>query len=573
MRYGFRVCELEEFRVFLSEATQWVQNIVEQIVCLAITSDTKQLSLVFEDIFYQLHRLKSRSLFWGMMDMAMLIYQAESMFKAIRSGRLLIKPDTVDFLQDITNTCETIICELHQAIENLQESEVVEIEIACSQDVECLINFLQQLLKGKSIRAMVLVPQPLVSRLPVVIKPPMIPCDLISPYEIEKSNEHAMDNSSEIINTNHEVVGLGIGTSVTVPDEKVDRLLHFIGELGTAKDMFNKMSSSLIKEYSLPNLSREAEAGGAFIQRIATAMEEMVMSMRRVELGVIFLQFPPIVNNIGSQVGKDIYLAIEGENITVDKIIIKQLSNLLLTIICTMARLSIESLAAREAVGKEPQAHIWLRAYSLGEQIVVEVEDDGGDMKGVDADAKMVEISDLMVSMNEMYHQMDALPGYLEISNLQGKGSKVTITLPPPPLRCTGLLVEISGELFIVPVDNVVEILRVKNEQLVSKRGRQLIYHRGEVLGILSLTEIVGMTAQENQVFISVLVVTNGQEKIGLLVHKLYKEEEIMVKSLPDYLKNIEYIRGAAITRDGKVALVLQVSGLIKKNNLHNYFI
>lgn len=541
MRYRFIVDELEELTVFLSEAMEWVQSIVNQVLRLVATSDTTQLSLVFEDVFCQLHMLKSRSLFWGLMDMAMLICQAEFMFRALRCGRLLINLETIGLLRDITNTCQTMICELHQAIECFQESKALEIELACSQDVEWLIDFLQQLLQEKPSRALV-----------------------------EKSNEDSMDSSSEIINTSHEVVEVAISTSLTVTDEKVDSLLQLIGELATAKNVFNKMSSSLMMEHNLPNLSQEAKAGGEFIHWVAAAMEDAVMSMRRVELGLIFLQFPHIAKDIGAQTGKDICLTIEGENTTADKILVKQLYNLLLKIIRTMAKFSIEAPAEREAVGKELQGHIWLTAYSLGKQIVIEVEDDGQGMKGGDADAKVLGISDLMVTMNEVYHQMDALPGNLEMTSLPGKGSKVTITLPPTLMRCSGLLVEVSGDLFIVPLDNVVEIVSVTTKQLVSKRGRQLLYHRGEVLGIVSLAEVLGMIELQTEVGVTVLVVTNEQDKVGLIVHKLHNEQEIVVKALPDYLKNFEYIGGAAITGDGKVALVLNVSVLIKKNNPNN---
>ena len=207
-----------------------------------------------------------------------------------------------------------------------------------------------------------------------------------------------------------------------------------------------------------------------------------------------------------------------------------------------------------------------LTSYSLGQQIVIKVEDDGQGMKGGDADDKKIGISDLMVALNEVCQQMDVLSANLEMINLPGKGSKVIITLPPPLMRCSGLMVEVSGGLFIVPLDNLVEIVRATTEQLISKCGRPLLYHRDQVLGIVSLAEILGMSKQQTDVGVTVLVVTNGQDKVGLLIHRLHNEQEIMVKSLPDYLKNTEYIKGAAITGDGKVALVLNVSALINKN-------
>lgn len=566
MRYQFSGNELEEFTKFLLEAMRSVENIVTQILRRITIFNTSQRSLVFEDVFCQLQLLKRRFLFWGLMDMAMLICQLESMLRALQSGRLLINQETIGLLGDITNTCQGMIGELYQGIGKGQNRETLEIELACSQETAWLIDFLQQLLQQKPSRALVSVPQPLVSKLPVIIKNPIVFLENYSQDKFEKSNADKVDSSQEIRKTIHEMVEVEISTSVTVTDEKVDSLLQIVGELATAQNIFSKLSGKLLMAYNLPNLSREVRAGGVFVREVATALEDAVMSMRRVALGLIFMPFSHIVGNIGLQTGKNICLTITGENITADKAIIKPLYNLLLPIITTMANVNIEPSIEREAVGKKHQGHIWLTAYYSRQQLMIEVEDDGRGMKGGDADAKVLEISDLMVTMNEVCQHTDALPGKLEITSFPGKGNKVRITLPPPLMKCRGLLVEVASELLIVPLDHVVEIVRVNSKQLVSQRGRQLFYHRGEVLGIVSVAESLGMMKEPNEGSVTILVVTNGQANSGLLVHKLHNEQEIVIKPLPDYLKNSEYIIGAAVTGDGGVALVLNVSVLINKN-------
>lgn|GEM_PF-3171661 len=570
MRYRFTVNELEKLKIFLAETVEYLQKIADQALRLKVTSDTAQSKLIIDSIVDYLHNLKGQAAFFGLMEMVMLIRQTQSMLEAMGCGRLQIDAGIVDVLLDTKNILGEMTRELSVASAKFDTSEELDIELACAQEAECLSDFIGKLLQRKLSTALVLVPKRLVSKLPAVIQIPLRK----QKVEEENSDEECHGNNApETVSTVNESVEIAISKSTAVSDEKIQQVLTIIRELTTTNSVFSQLASKLMMENNLPNLSREAKNIGKSVNRIATELEEAVMSMARVELALIFLQFPHIVNDIGSQTGKNICLVIEGGHITVDKAIVKHLSNLLLKIICTMARLSIEPPAERAAVSKEIQGNIWLTACSSGKYIVIEARDDGKSMKGADADAKVLEISDLMATMNEVYHQRDALPGNLEMTSPSGNGSKIKITLPPTILRCSGLLVEASGELFIVPIANVVEIVRVTMKQLVSKRGRQLLYHRGAVLGIVSLTEILGMRLQQTDSGIPVVVVTNGQDKIGLMVHKLHKEQEIVLRSLPDYLKNSEYIEGAAVTSDEKVALVLNVSALIKKvssNNCHN---
>ncbi|WP_378954461.1 chemotaxis protein CheW [Pelosinus sp. sgz500959] len=564
MRYGFPIQELGKIKIFSVEAIDSLAKIAGEILELRITLTIAQSRLIIDGIMNQLHILKKQAAFFGLMEMLMLIRQTQYMLEAMRSGNLQGDPGAVEILLDAKNVLEEMIREFGEASIKHQGAKGLEIELACAQDTEWLITFIEQLLLKKNNAALILVPQALVSKLPAIIYTPLIKLEIL-----ENSTEnHQEDKETESLSiVNDDSIEIFNSKSTTVSDEKIEKLLTIIRELGNKDHAFHQMSRKLTIEYNLPNLSRETKAIGQFINRIAAELEEAVMSMRRVELGLIFLQFPQMIRDIELQTGKNIGLTMEGEHVTVDKTIVKELYNLLLKIICNMANFNIEVPAERKAAGKEIQGHICLTAYSSGNRIVIEVENDGRSMRGGEADAEVLEISDLMLSINEVYYQMDALPANLEMINLPDKGSKIRITLPPFSMRCNGLLVETSGELLAVPLDNVVEIIRVTCKQLITRRGRQLLYHRGEVLGIISLATILGKIEQQDNGSVTVLIVANGQNKIGLIVHKLHNEQEIVCKSLPDYLNHSEYIGGAAVTCDGKVALLLNISAMIKKMN------
>lgn len=566
MRYRFTVDEQKKLTFFLVETVEQLQKIADEAVHL--TPDTAQSRLRIDRILVQLQRIKGQASFFGLMEMMLLIRQVQSMLEVMRCGQLGMDAMAVDVLLDAKNILGEMTFELTVASEKIQGTEELDMELACAQEAECLVAFIGQLLQKKLSTALVLVPQQLVSKLPAIIHKKLIKPKAQPDRSVIDC--HATHNGESPKTESAVSESVVINTSTTVSDATIQQLLGKIRELRLTNNATHQLSHTLLQEHQLPKLAREARNIGQLVNGIVADLEEKVLSMGRVELGLIFLQFPHILNAVAKQNGKDISLTVTGEHMTVDKLIVKPLSNLLLTIICTMARLSIESPAQREAVGKEGQGQIRLVAYSIGKDLVIEIEDDGQSMKGVDADAKVLEIAALMVTMNEVYHQMDAFPGQLEMTSPPDKGSNIRITLPPPIMKCSGLLVEVAGELFIVPVDQVIEMVSVTAQQLISTRGRKLLYQRGEVLGVVSLAELLDLKVKQTDGTVPVVIVTNGQDKIGLLVHKLHNEQEIILKPLPDYLKNSDYIQGAAVTRDGKVALVLKVSALIKKISLSN---
>lgn len=557
MKYRFTILELGRIKLFLAEAIECLQKIAGEALRLKVTSGTVQARVIIYGIIAYLYTLKRHAAFFGLMEMVMLIRQTQSMLETMSDGHLAIDAVTVDVLLDAKNILVEMTREFRAVSEKLQYTEELEFELACAQEAEWLIGFIGQLIQRKTNHALVLVPQALVSKLPAIISTPL----LAKKVEIESKAEGSYgDKDPNILHTIQKPVAVVISDSTMVSDEKIQRLFTLIRALSTNTHAISQLFHKLMIEDNQPALFREAKNAGQAINQVAAELEETVTAMGRVELTMIFSQFPAIVQEIGAQAGKDICLTIEGEHIAVDKSIIKQLSKLLLKIICTMAKRI------------EAQGHIWITAYLAGKQIVIEVEDDSENRKGADADTKVVENSDLRAAINEIC-QGDALPGNLEVTSLLGKGSKIRLTLPPTIIRCSGVLVEVSGQLLMVPIDHVIEIVNVTTKQLLSKRGRRLFNHRGTILGVVAVAELLEMATQQIDDSIPVLIVTNGQDKIGLLVGKVHNEQEFIPKSLPDYLGDSEYIGGAAITNDGKVALILNILALIKKmsvSHCHN---
>jgi len=381
------------------------------------------------------------------------------------------------------------------------------------------------------------------------------------------------------------------GHSIRVNGEKLDRLMNVIGELSITKNVFSQIARKLTMEHNLPQLSREVNDAGQFVNRISAELENAIMAMRMTEVRIAFQKYPRIIRDIAMQTGKSISLIMEGEDTELDKNIIEQIGDPLLHLVRNSGDHGIETGEERRAAGKDPQGNVWLRAYNRGKHVIIEVEDDGRGMdpdklrhKAVEKDfitqkeallmsdeqafqliflpgfsmaESVTEISGRGVGMDVVRSNITALQGTIKINSQLGKGSKITMQLPLTLMVSRGLVVEVGQQSLVIPLDNVLEIAKVSADTLVKRRGRRILHHRGEVLGVVSLAEILKMPVGELPDYAPVVIITDGQSKVGMIVDRLLNEQDVLVKPLPDYLSGINGMGGATIMGDGKVALVL----------------
>ncbi|MBC9785304.1 chemotaxis protein CheA [Heliobacterium chlorum] len=388
------------------------------------------------------------------------------------------------------------------------------------------------------------------------------------------------------------------GHSIRVSEEKINRLMNAIAELAVTKNAFSQIARKLMMEHNLPVISREVKDAGQWVSRISAELEDAIMAMRMTEVRTVFQKFPRVIRDIALQTGKRISLIMEGEDTELDKTIIDQIGDPLMHLVRNAADHGIEPESERIAKGKDPQGRVWLRAYSRGKYVFIEIEDDGKglnpqalkekavekgfitaaqaeDMNETQAyqliflpgfsTAKAVsEISGRGVGMDVVRNNITALRGTISISSQLGKGTKLVMQLPLTLVVSRGLMVEVADQMLILPLDNVLETLKVPGERLLMYRGRKLLHHRGEVLGVVSLAEVIGMGQEELTERTPVVIVTDGHVKVGLIVNRLIGEQDVLVKPLPDYLSSLPGMGGGTIMGDGRVALVMNPIELIK---------
>lgn len=395
-----------------------------------------------------------------------------------------------------------------------------------------------------------------------------------------------------------ETAGIAVSHSIRVSEEKLDRMMNAIGELAVTKNTFTLLARKLILEYNMPAASRELKDLGQWVSRISAELEDTIMSMRMTEVRLVFQKFPRIIRDIALQSGKHISLVMEGEDTELDKTIIEQIGDPLLHMVRNAADHGIEPLEQREAAGKSPEGKIWLRASSRGKHVIIEIEDDGRGMDPQALKAKAVEkgfitaeqaqemsdhhafqlvflagfstagvvseISGRGVGMDVVRNNVTALRGDVAISSRLGLGTKMVIQLPLTLVVSRGLLVEVSGQFLILPLENVLETLKIPKKRLQVRKRQQMLYYRGEVLGILSLAGVIGLPDQVEKEQVQVAVLTDGNVKVGMTVDRLLNEQDVLVKPLPDYMAAIPGMGGVTIMGDGRVVLVMNVSELVR---------
>lgn len=387
--------------------------------------------------------------------------------------------------------------------------------------------------------------------------------------------------------------------SIRVSQDKIDKMMNMVSELLIAKNSFMHLSAKLNREYDLPEISKEVKQVGANVNRISDELQNAIMSIRMVEIKTIFQKMPRVVRDIAQSTGKKMTLAMEGETTEIDKTIIEQISDPLVHLIRNAADHGVETPQERLAKGKPETGTIVLRAYNKNKHVFIEIEDDG---KGIDAEkmkekaiekgfitsteaermsrhqllnliflpgfstAKQItEISGRGVGMDIVKSNIAKLSGTINIESEVDRGTKVIIQLPLSLAVSRGLIVEVSGENYIIPLEYIVETVKIKKNSIHQYSGKCFTYLRGEVIGVEWLAKIflIGERDTEREEM-NAVILTNGVENFAIVVDKLKNEQEFVVKALEGHLASIPGISGSTLLGNGQVVLIVNPVDLMQ---------
>lgn len=378
---------------------------------------------------------------------------------------------------------------------------------------------------------------------------------------------------------------------VSVP--KVDALINTVGEMVITQTMLSQITNN----FSFDNLSR-LFAGIAQLERNTRELQESVMRIRMLPLSFAFNRLPRLVHDMSQKLGKKVELVIHGEQTEIDKTVIDRLIDPLLHLVRNSLDHGIEKPAERLGAGKPEMGRIELLAYQKGGNVVIEIRDDGHGLSHERIVAKAVErgliaasampspeeiaemifmpgfstaetVSDVSgrgVGMDVVRSNIRSLGGSVEVFSRKGHGACFTVRLPLTLAILDGLSVQVGVHTYILPLVSIVESVRIHPEQVSRPAGGAELYGlRKEYIPLLRLHELFHIEPRSTDLTQGLLVIVEAEgKKTGLYVDDLLGQQQVVIKSLATHYRKVEGISAATILGDGSVAMILDVTGLIR---------
>jgi len=381
--------------------------------------------------------------------------------------------------------------------------------------------------------------------------------------------------------------------TIRVNIDRIDKLMNLFGEMvidrGRLEDISSKSGDLELVE-AVENLTRATHE-----------MQSMMLSMRMVPIEQVFNRFPRMVRGLAKDLKKEISLEIVGSETEVDRTVIDEIGDPLVHLIRNSIDHGIESPAQRLKQGKSSEGTIKLKAYHSGSHVFIEIEDNGGGINRQKVVGKAIEngvltsenstnltdievfnlifasgfstvdvVSDLSgrgVGLDVVRNKIEALGGEVFVQSEEGTGSLFTIKLPLTLSILTTLLVEVQNETYALPLISIEETLSLKKEQILHMEGQQLMDFRNKVIPLIRLQDAFrmkndpGIKHNEHE---AVVIIRSGDKIVGLVVDSLIGQKDIVLKSLGEYLGDVEFLSGATILGDGSVALIVDPNSLIR---------
>jgi two-component system chemotaxis sensor kinase CheA len=384
-----------------------------------------------------------------------------------------------------------------------------------------------------------------------------------------------------------------------VDAERIDSVLNLVGELILAKSMLQQTLIEFGERFPKDALRGKFADAMAFQGRVLNDLQHSVMKIRMVPVDQLFRRFPRIVRDVGRQSGKEVELVVRGGQTDLDKSILDAIAEPLTHLVRNAIGHGIETAEERTRAGKRAQGTLRLAAYHQGNQVVIEVSDDGG---GIDADKvrqralaqgllkaeqaarlsesdtlelilqpgfstaeEITELSGRGVGLDVVQSVLGRLKGTVEIETTPGKGTTFRLRLPLTLAIIRALMFRVEERLYALPLNTVAEIARTIEGEIHQVEHYDVLQLRNDVLPLLRLgaKPASGPETARRKVF--VLVINSGERKFGVIVDALEGEDELVIKALDDQSITTDLVSGASILGDGRVVLILNMIALMDR--------
>ena len=386
-------------------------------------------------------------------------------------------------------------------------------------------------------------------------------------------------------------------TTVRVDIEKLDRILHTIGELTLAKGAVKRIGEELFETYGHSPVVSDVHKISQTLEKRLAELQNQVLEIRMVPIGQIFSRLAQVIRKYSREIGKKIELVMYGEDTEIDKYIAEEVIDPLMHLVRNALDHGIEPSEERKRKGKKESGTIILKASQRGNHVIIEVKDDGGgidvqkvkekaiergllasdaelDEKGVidfiftpgfSTKEVVSEVSGRGVGMDVVKEKLAAIGGFAEIDTDKDKGTTMLLTIPITLAIVKSLLIRVGDMKFAMPLTSISETVVITRDELQTVEGKEVYNLRGEMLPMTNIGRVFAIGESESEKFFAV-VVGAGNRKHGLIVDELFGQHEIVIKSLGEYFAGLRGFAGAAEIGKHEVILVIDVDALIEES-------
>jgi two-component system chemotaxis sensor kinase CheA len=384
------------------------------------------------------------------------------------------------------------------------------------------------------------------------------------------------------------------GSSIRVGVEKVDQLINLVGELVITQAMLAETTSSFD-----PALHDRLFNGMAQLERNARDLQEAVMSIRMMPMDYVFSRFPRLVRDLASKLGKEVELVTFGQATELDKSLIERIIDPLTHLVRNSLDHGIETVEARRAAGKAAAGQLVLSAAHHGGNIVIEVSDDGAGLRrdkilakamkqgmqvsdqmtddevwqlifmpGFSTAEQVTDISGRGVGMDVVKRNIQAMGGHVEIQSREAKGTTTRIVLPLTLAILDGMSVKVGEEIFILPLNFVMESLQpIADDIYTVAGGERVVRVRGEYLPLVALHQTFNVQGARTEPTQGIITIIQSEgRRFAMLIDELVGQQQVVVKNLETNYRKVHGISAATILGDGRVALIVDVAALNRES-------
>jgi len=383
--------------------------------------------------------------------------------------------------------------------------------------------------------------------------------------------------------------------------ERVDKILNQVGELVIGRSLIGQLLIELGERHKKDDLIKRLSAANVFMEKTLSVLQKNVMKIRMLPISQVFRKFPRVVRDLALEKGKQVDLIMSGEKTELDKSILDVIGEPLIHLVRNAVDHGIEKPEDRERKGKPRAGKVVLSAYHEANQIVVSVSDDGAGLDperlrrtavekrmksqedadhltdddaialiflaGFSTTKELSDISGRGVGMDIVRSTIESLKGRIDVRSSLGEGTTFTLRMPLTLAIIRAMLFHVGARLFAIPMSSVEKILRVKDCELQTIAGKNVLRYRDSVISLIQVNDpLMVHTAEcgrEKNAFI--VIVKLGDTFYGFLVDRIEGQQELVIKSLDDHWGMVKCTSGASILGSGKVVLILDAAALIAK--------